>query len=160
MSRFGIRIDLPKHGWLPCEVTFGDETVSFQASFVLEDPGYEMVTAALSLLKHKDSAEICWWTEPNWHTMRIDHTLDPETLSISFFENHADQHRPDFKSPRFDCCSTTEFCQSVAFTFREVLGVYGREAYEEGAGKLFPEERINEIYRELHERKYRGRNNQ
>lgn len=151
-SNFSFSIELPEHGWLPFHLTLGDNTVSFSASFVLEDPGAATVNAALSLLKYNnESVDISWWIEPNWHTMRIDRSLDTESLFIMFFENHRENH-PHSEPTYFTTCSTTNFCQLVVSAFREVAESYGREAYEEGAGRPYPEERINEVYTELRNR--------
>ena len=82
------------HGWQPVSLRTEAAEFEFNASYVLNDPLYELTTAALWLLK-QISPPLCgnnfrcihFWREPEWHTLHVSR-LDSERARTTFYEHH------------------------------------------------------------------------
>lgn len=58
-----LTFDVPKHGWLPCEIWYGENLIEFEASDVPNNPVADLVESLWKAIRGETS-EVWWHLEP------------------------------------------------------------------------------------------------
>ncbi len=146
MATFEIAFDTPKFGWLPITLTLDDQSFTFDASGVLNDPVTELTVAVLKLLDGPTTEHIRFWLEPLWHLLafRTDGLAQTEIV----FSYLADE---DQQNPRLvvsTTANTTSLCRLVLTRLRSMHAAAGADHYPSAEcwGKEFPDDRIAKAF--------------
>lgn len=122
-----ITFGTPKHGWLPVDLYYGDYSISFEASDVLNNPVNELCETILSLQNNK-AGEIIWWLEPGAYFFRIEKKELNFILIIS--ETH-DLHSDNGEVERKLITTITGDYKQIVVPLKSAIKRFCAQIYEE-----------------------------
>lgn len=152
---FGITLEEPTHGWLPIELMIDGEVIKIAASDVLNDPVYELAAAGHCLVNHSHEVAVNCWTEPYWHVLVFDNTLDQETTQIRFYLDTENKQLSSAENIYQTAVPTLKLCRHIGSTLRSFIHACGHENYQ-GRSKWaykFPDDKITELYSAIRDKK-------
>lgn len=146
MDDFDIMFGMPRHGWLPVNLSISNKNYEFSASYILGDPVSDLTDAVFGLLKGDSSATVRFWLEPEWNILALVRS-NHSTATVTF-TSLADDDGQSPNTPISTTIDTIEFCRLVAWRLRDMYHRVGGDRYESAkcAGRTFPYSTISSIH--------------
>ena len=118
-----FNIDKPKHGWLPCEISYGDFSLQFMASDIPNNPIEELQDCLLNNVSGY-SSQVWWHLEPAGYFFEFHVIDDLVDFRIYFYEDSSKQSKNKIFAIKLNIISLylifyRAICKFKSFDFKE-----------------------------------------
>jgi hypothetical protein len=121
-----VRFGIPKHGWLPVDISYEDFHLDLEASDGINDPTEELYNVIMAL-PGTTPKEVTWWMEPGAYFFLFVRKRDAITLTISETDDLHDQQAERRIIHTFDGDS-----KQIIEPFRKALVQFYSQEFKKG----------------------------
>jgi len=165
-TQMDLKLDHPRHGWLPVSLTISGKLCQFRASNVVNDPLSKFLAVALWLaapdeplpeipsslnppFTETDVRCIHFWLEPVWHTLLVQRL--PTRVRLVFYEDHPGALSVGPHDLRgsartlFDRTSVSQFATTLYTSLASIRHGMAPALYDQHWGRPFSEAHLKSL---------------